>query len=259
MSELLFMFGELDERVRPLTFCIRRWALSTGLTNPSPGRWLSNFSLTLLVIFFMQQTKHPILPSINSLINKAKKEDIKITNDEINCIFLHDINQLNFKTQNADNLGQLLLQFFEFYSQFDFHSRAISLNEAKTLTKPDHSAIYIINPLESTLNVSKNVSLEEMERFRIEVRNAAWVLESSLENNTNAWGLINVFKAQQSLVVRPQMFFRPRMVDVSELFDEPHGNKKLEFKDSFVKNQVDKIKKTKNQLNNKINVSHRKR
>ncbi|KAH8419827.1 hypothetical protein KR009_003082 [Drosophila setifemur] len=232
MSELLYMFGEMDPRVRPLTFSIRRWAQSCGLTNPSPGRWISNFSLTCLVMFFLQQLRQPILPTIGALAKAAEPGDARVTEDGINCTFARDVERFRFTSRNQSSLSELLLQFFEFYSQFDFHNRAISLNEGRALSKPDHSAMYIVNPLEQLLNVSKNVSLEECERLRIEVRNAAWVLESEVENASMsteadaerqdllAWGLLNLFKHPEKPVIRPNMFFKPRMVEVSDLFEQ---------------------------------------
>ncbi|XP_034670376.1 poly(A) RNA polymerase, mitochondrial isoform X2 [Drosophila subobscura] len=228
MSELLYMFGEIDPRVRPLTFSIRRWAQACGLTNPSPGRWISNFSLTCLVMYFLQQLRQPLLPTIGALVKAAEAKDVRVTEDGINCTFGRDLERVGFQSRNTSSLSELLLQFFEFYSQFDFHNRAISLNEGRQLAKPDHSAMYIVNPLEQLLNVSKNVSLEECERLRIEVRNAAWILESEVENSTlpeserqdEAWGLLNLFKHPEKAVIRPNMFFKPRMVEVSDLFEE---------------------------------------
>lgn len=253
MSELLYLYGELDHRVKPLTFCIRKWANAVGLTNPSPGRWISNFSLTMLVLFFLQHIKKAILPPMSLLINSATTTDIRITDDNINCSFLRDLNKLDF-TQNKDNndmIGYLLMQFFEFYSQFDFTSRAISLIEGKSTLKCDHSAMYIVNPLEPQLNVSKNVSLEELERFRFEVRNAAWVLESSYEKSDDPhWGLLNIFKTNKQAIVRPQMFYKSRLVDVSDLFEdnttlppETPASPPINFKNDSVKSQVQGIQR----------------
>ncbi|XP_017470871.1 PREDICTED: poly(A) RNA polymerase, mitochondrial [Rhagoletis zephyria] len=254
MSELLYMFGEFDERVRPLTFCIRRWAQACGLTNPSPGRWITNFSLTCLVIFFLQQMKQPILPTINALMKSATPEDIRLTEDGINCSFARDLERIAFRSSNTTNASELLLQFFEFYSQFDFHNRAISLNEGRAIAKPDHSALYIVNPLEQVLNVSKNISHEECERLRIEVRNAAWVLESEVEQPSvpdseraeASWGILRLFKANGKSIIRPNMFFKPRMVDVSELFDNSAPDEPpappVEYKNDNVKREVESIK-----------------
>lgn len=256
MSELLYMFGQIDARVRPLVFCIRRWAQSTGLTNPSPGRWISNFSLTMLVLFFLQSLKQPILPSINHLIRKARKQDTRVTEDNINCTFLRDLTSLEFKTTNSATVDELLVEFYEFYSSFDFSNRGISLNEAKSILKPDHSAMYIVNPLEPLLNVSKNLSLEETERFRIEVRNAAWILESDMQSNRTLgepWGLLNLFKTNQKSLVRPQMFFKPRMVDVTDLFEKIDPPvQRIEYKNQAIKRQVEEISRETNKEMSKI-------
>lgn len=268
MSEIFYMFGQLDDRVRPLTFCIRKWANATGLTNPSPGRWITNFSLTALVLFFLQQLKDPILPPIIYLIKNATINDVRITEDNINCTYVRDLNSLKFKTNNIDSLETLVLKFFEFYSQFDFHNNAISLNDGKTVLKPDHCAMYIVNPLENILNVSKNISFEELERFRIEVRNAAWIVESnhmqSVPKDTN-WGILNLFKLKSQFSVKPTMLLKPRMVDVIELFNEnPNDiyssppsstqqdkllNGQVEYKNTNIRKQVDSIKlKTRHEL-----------
>lgn len=75
MSELLYLYGEINSNVRPLVFTIRQWAASVGITNSSPGHWISNFSLSLMVLFFLQSKK--ILPSLNRLQNIARKYEKK--------------------------------------------------------------------------------------------------------------------------------------------------------------------------------------
>lgn len=65
MSELLYIYGQLDWRIKPLIFTIRKWARDMNLTKIFPGQWITNFSLTLLIIFYLQ-TKN-ILPSISTL------------------------------------------------------------------------------------------------------------------------------------------------------------------------------------------------
>lgn len=76
MSDLLYIFGSIDSRVRPLIFTVRKWAHDIGLTNSAPGRWITNFSLTLLVLAFLQKPQmsySAILPSINTLVKSAGK------------------------------------------------------------------------------------------------------------------------------------------------------------------------------------------
>lgn len=256
MSELLYIFGQLDKRVRPITFAVRHWAKSVGVTNASPGFWISNFSLTCLVICFLQQLQKPILPPLNQLIQQARPEDARITEENINCTFLRDFTKLTFKTTNTESMEELLFQFFEFYSKMDFSSHALSIHEAKSIIKPDHSPMYIINPMECALNVSKNVSIEECERFRIEVRSAAWMLESSCDQisaKKSNWGILQLFSKglDQTPTIRPQMFFKPRMIDISNLFTEDQSKSstkenKITCKNDKIKNVVQNIKKKNN-------------
>uniref|UniRef100_A0A1B6MF47 Poly(A) RNA polymerase, mitochondrial n=1 Tax=Graphocephala atropunctata TaxID=36148 RepID=A0A1B6MF47_9HEMI len=198
MSELLYTLGAADWRLQPLAFTVRRWAAEVGLSNPSPGRWITNFSLTLLVIFYLQRSR--VLPSLDTLRHLAGKTDRRITEDGVNCSFLRDITQLS-PSDNTSNLESLLLGFFEYYAAFDFATQGISLGTGAPIKKRDHAALYIANPLETHLNVSQNVSLEETERLRIEFRNAAWELESSTDgeevDRTNEWGLLRLFKDNQ--------------------------------------------------------------
>lgn len=253
MSELLYLFGEIDDRVKPLTFCIRKWASAAGLTNSSPGRWISNFSLTTLVLFFLQQLQKPILPPMKLLVKSATKDDIRIADDNISCTYLRNLQHLDFKRENTDSLSYLLIQFFEFYSQFNFGTRAVCLIEGKPIQKPDHAAMWIVNPFETLLNVSKNVSFEELERFKLEVKNAAWVLESSHQKtDESAWGLLNLFKTNKQQIVKPQMFFKSRLVDVSDIFGGPGTNdekREIKFKTNRVKTEISDIREaTKRQI-----------
>lgn len=162
---------------------------------------------------------------------------------------MRDAKLLNHKTKNTDSLASLIKQFFEFYSQFDFASKAVCLNEAVAVTKPEHSAMYIVNPLERGLNVSKNVSLEEVERFKMELRNAAWILESQ-ERTTANWGILGLFENTRKSAGLSMLQFHSRqgrLVDVNKLFeaegeeDEVAGN--VEFKSDEVKKHVQDIKK----------------
>lgn len=265
MSEILYMFTQIDERVSPLVFSIRRWAQTANVTNSHAGYWISNFSLTCLVIFYLQQLSEPVLPSVNSLINQARPQDRQNSEEDgLQSTFLRDLTLLKFTTQNTDTLDRLLIGFFEFYSKMNFSEKSISLNDAKLHVKSDHSAMHIINPLEQSLNVSKNVSYQECERFCIEVRNAAWLLESS-ENY--GWGLTNLFVSQNTNVIKPTMFFKSRMVNLKEVFDDTvitdddskENVKNIKFKNNSVKDVVSKIQKQRRIELNALKSGGRKR
>ena len=69
MSELLYTFGQLDPRVHPLVFTIRHWARANQITHSGPGPWISNFTLSLLVMFHLQSVG--VVPSIYTLRSLA--------------------------------------------------------------------------------------------------------------------------------------------------------------------------------------------
>lgn len=177
--------------------------------------------------------------------------DKYITEDGVDCSFLKDIKKYKTKTTNTETLESLLIEFFEYYSQFDFTSKAVCLNEAVALTKPEFSAMYIVNPLERGLNVSKNISLEEVERFREESRNAAWTLESQ-ENKVSNWGLLSIFENRKQVNYKLNFSFtskQSRLMNVRTLFEEgkeegqTEKHEEIEYKNEDVKREVEGIKK----------------
>lgn len=267
MSELLYLYGSLDERVRPLVFTIRKWAQEISLTNSSPGRWITNFSLTLLVLAFLQRSHNaaPILPSVNTL-NELSKKSSKLPETYSHCAFFIPKPKLP-KTTNTNSLEELLLQFFDFYANYDFVSKAISLNEATDIIKPEHSALYIVNPLEKSLNVSKNVSPEEMEKMKMEFRNAMWLLESS-ENKIDKWGILSLFQDRTNNKLKKIIMHsnkQNRLMEVRKLFEEPvdeeKDNQEVIYKNEGVNKQVEDIKdeteKKISALSTKIKVRRR--
>ncbi|CAH0381406.1 unnamed protein product [Bemisia tabaci] len=237
MSELLYLLGYIDWRVRPLVFTVRWWAKEVMLTNsPHPGHWITNFSLTLLVIFFLQREN--ILPSLDFLMKTAGPEDDRVTEDGINCTFLRDLSKLPQPEQkNSKSLAELLLRFFEFYSTFDFATKAVSINLGTTINKPEPVApMFIINPLERLLNVTKNMNFEETARLRIEAKNA--LSEFSVNavhetfNDKKNWGLADLTRNQKkppseqyfSGLLKTPLKNGKRLVRVEELFNNTVEN-----------------------------------
>lgn len=66
-TELLYLYGELDPRVRHLVFTVRCWARAQGITSSIPGAWITNFSLTVMVLFFLQKRSNPIIPTLEHM------------------------------------------------------------------------------------------------------------------------------------------------------------------------------------------------
>ena len=67
MSELMFLLGETDPRVRVLMTTIKQWARSCDVTRSNPGPWPANFTLLSMLIFFLQTCSPAVLPSLRQL------------------------------------------------------------------------------------------------------------------------------------------------------------------------------------------------
>ncbi|KAK3871505.1 hypothetical protein Pcinc_023347, partial [Petrolisthes cinctipes] len=199
MSQLLYLYGEWDPRVRPLVFAVRRWALDRHLTSPFAGRWITNFSLTLLVLFYL--TNVQVIPSLSTL----GITPFNPTNEPEDAYFLFpsEMQQQMMSSENKDSLEELLRGFFEFYDCFNFREQGLSLLHGLGFVKPEHRAMYIQNPLSRELNVSRNVTLEEVDRIRTEITNARYLLEGSkaLQNDgsdrESAWGALPLWDGFQ--------------------------------------------------------------
>ncbi|XP_006874089.1 PREDICTED: poly(A) RNA polymerase, mitochondrial [Chrysochloris asiatica] len=191
-SELLYMYGALDSRVRALVFSIRCWARAHSLTSSIPGAWITNFSLTMMVIFFLQRRSPPILPSLDYLQTLADPEDECIIEGH-NCTFTGDLNKIK-PSGNTETLELLLKEFFEYFGNFAFNKSSINIRQGKEQNKPESSPLHIQNPFEISLNISKNVNQSQLQKFVELARESAWILQQEDKDRPSPsrnqpWGL----------------------------------------------------------------------
>ncbi|KAG9267965.1 poly(A) RNA polymerase, mitochondrial [Astyanax mexicanus] len=195
-SEMLFIYGSLDERLRFLVFTIRYWARAHGITNSFPGAWITNFSLTMLVVFFLQQRTPALLPTLNQLRDLAGPSD-KCVIEGNDCTMVTDLSKITLQ-QNTDTLEKLLQEFFEFYGSFDFGKSSINIRKGREQNKPETSAMHIQNPFETDLNVSRNVNSSQLQRFVTLCKESAWIFQNgdvlkrrsaSSSNKIPQWGV----------------------------------------------------------------------
>ncbi|KAB0404795.1 hypothetical protein E2I00_014669, partial [Balaenoptera physalus] len=191
-SELLYIYGALDSRVRALVFSIRCWARAHSLTSSIPGAWITNLSLTVMVIFFLQRRSPPILPTLDCLKTLADAED-KCIIEGHNCTFVRDFNRIK-PSGNAETLELLLKEFFEYFGNFAFNKNSINIRQGREQNKPESSPLHIQNPFETSLNISKNVSQSQLQKFIDLARESAWILHQEdrdrlSPSNNQPWGL----------------------------------------------------------------------
>ncbi|XP_055399983.1 poly(A) RNA polymerase, mitochondrial isoform X2 [Bubalus kerabau] len=191
-SELLYMYGALDSRVRALVFSVRCWARAHSLTSSIPGAWITNFSLTMMVIFFLQRRSPPILPTLDYLKTLADAED-KCIIEGHNCTFVGDLNRIK-PSRNTETLELLLKEFFEYFGNFAFNKNSINIRQGREQNKPESSPLHIQNPFETSLNISKNVSQSQLQKFVDLARESAWILHQEGKDrpspsSNQPWGL----------------------------------------------------------------------
>lgn len=113
-SQLIAHLLHTDRRALPLTILIKYWSKVHKLTGTN---LLPNYALTMLTIFYLQQKN--ILPPIIRLQSPNNSFYVDDWNTAFNEKYIH-------KTENDQSMYELLGEFFEFYSSFNFEENIIS-------------------------------------------------------------------------------------------------------------------------------------
>lgn len=183
--------------MRPLVFLVRRWAQEVQLISKTRPNAFTNFQITCLVLSFLQQLPEPILPTVSELVAKARKIDIRSSEDNRSYTFLRDIREIQFKTNNTSSLEDLFVQFLNFYGNFDFTKYLISLNARRPIRKIEPSALQIANPFELEQNWSRNVNGDECVAFKMHAQETFEelidVAGSHGSKKGPRWGILSIF------------------------------------------------------------------
>lgn len=151
-TQLLRLYSDLDPRVRPLGFLIKRWAKARDINNPGEGT-LSSYGWVLLLIHFLQSRRPAVLPNLQQ-IGKASSQPQSneeaeafrqqqrqftvphpIDSTPCDTYFFAPANQMQMtQLQNQCRSAQqpmvvLLLEFFRYYAwEFDYRHHVLSVN-----------------------------------------------------------------------------------------------------------------------------------
>ncbi|XP_074087396.1 speckle targeted PIP5K1A-regulated poly(A) polymerase isoform X2 [Macrotis lagotis] len=162
-SRFLNLCCALDRRVRPLVYTLRCWAQGRGLTGSGP--LLSNYALTLLVIYFLQTREPPVLPSLTKLAQMAGEEE-RVEVDGWDCSFPQEASRLE-PSANPEPLVTLLAQFFSCVSCWELRDSLLSLREGRPLPITEAPALWGVlrlgplnlqDPFDLSHNVAANVT-----------------------------------------------------------------------------------------------------
>ncbi|KAL4141673.1 hypothetical protein QTP88_004265 [Uroleucon formosanum] len=121
-THLLYCYSRLDYRVRPLVVTIKLWASHHNINDPKKMT-LSSYSLVLMVINFLQNVEPPVLPSLQCIYGMKFS-----SNTDIEFVHMHEqLPSSGWRSDNKQSLGELLLQFFQYYNDFNFYKHAVSV------------------------------------------------------------------------------------------------------------------------------------
>ncbi|KAG0085332.1 hypothetical protein BGZ93_007892 [Podila epicladia] len=133
-SRLIKFYTMIDPRMRPLVYSVKALVKAHGINNARVG-YFSTFAYMLMIIGFLQAQDPPILPSLQNQPKERLTElfvqspEETSSNNEIDCSFDQDIDRYrNFGAANTKPVGQLLIEFFEFYCRyFDYQSVEVNV------------------------------------------------------------------------------------------------------------------------------------
>ncbi|KAH8337072.1 hypothetical protein KR074_012240, partial [Drosophila pseudoananassae] len=125
---LLQLYAQLDWRTRPLVVIVKLWAQYHDI-NDAKRMTISSYSLVLMVLHYLQYGCIPhVLPCLHSLYPE------KFHLDQQDCLDLDLIEPIEpYQTHNTQTLGEHLLGFFKYYSNFDFRNYALSIRTGGVL------------------------------------------------------------------------------------------------------------------------------
>ncbi|KAF9214558.1 hypothetical protein BGZ59_003449 [Podila verticillata] len=133
-SELIRCYAMIDPRVKPLIYNVKALVKAHRINDSSQGT-LSSYAYVMMILGFLQAQEPPILPSLQEQPKERLTELFVQLNHEgrggkdlIDCSFDHDIDRYrNFGAANTKSVGQLLIEFFEFYCRY-FDYRTLEVN-----------------------------------------------------------------------------------------------------------------------------------
>ncbi|KAK3843857.1 MAG: hypothetical protein J3R72DRAFT_102357 [Linnemannia gamsii] len=134
-SELIRCYTMIDDRVRPFLYSLKALVKKHGI-NDSSQAWLSSYAYVMMAIGFLQAQDPPVLPALQNQPESQMTElyiqmnhDGRGGRDIINCTFDRDPKRYaNFGAANTKTVGQLLVEFFEYYSRFyDYQTMEVNV------------------------------------------------------------------------------------------------------------------------------------
>ncbi|WWC67691.1 uncharacterized protein I206_101603 [Kwoniella pini CBS 10737] len=196
-TRLLLTYATIDPaRVRTLVLFLKVWSKRRRINSPYRGT-LSSYGFTLMVLYYLVHVKQPpVLPNLQRIMPMRPMEEEEVMLEGRNVYFFDDVETLRreWSSVNFESVGELLIDFFRFFSHdFQFNNSVLSLR-AGQLTKEskgwvndidvgglnemarDRNRLCIEDPFEVSYNVARTVTKDGLYTIRGEFMRATRIL-----------------------------------------------------------------------------------
>ncbi|XP_053663613.1 uncharacterized protein LOC128712765 [Anopheles marshallii] len=116
-SKFIHAIMKYDVRIHQLTMIVKFWAQCAYIL--TPHKQMNSYCLIMMVIFYLQTRKLPVIPSIEDMQKGIGRIEFGPWN-------LGYPQEIRYKTLNANTVKGLLMGFFKYYLEFDFAKNVIS-------------------------------------------------------------------------------------------------------------------------------------
>ncbi|KAJ9104513.1 hypothetical protein QFC21_002009 [Naganishia friedmannii] len=206
-TRLLLTYATIDPaRIRTLVLFLKVWSKRRKINSPYRGT-LSSYGFTLMVIFFLVHVKNPpVLPNLQRIAPLRPMSKEETTIDGRDVWFFDDTETLRkeWSSANFESVGELLIDFFRYYSHdFQYNNTVISIR-AGHLTKEskgwmndidvgglnenarDRNRLCIEDPFETPYNVARTVTKDGLYTIRGEFMRATRILTQHRDQRDRA-------------------------------------------------------------------------
>lgn len=119
-TKLCKFYGQIDPRVKPLTYLMKYFAMQRGINNASQGT-LSAYSYVLMTIYFLQVKG--ILPVLDASNDAEWEKVVQLAPEDFG-------EKATFGGTMQQSVGKLVLDMFRFYAyEFDMERDVISIRK----------------------------------------------------------------------------------------------------------------------------------
>ena len=207
---LLRTYSDIDPRIRPLVYVIKRWAKARHINSPGDGT-LSSYGYIICVLHYLQTRPVPLVPNLQRLPSDWGGEQVfgshnpqqqhmpeehefeinPADNSPCRTYFYkpkpHATNLLSlFASRNKETVAELLTEFFRYYGWlFDYRHNVVSLQNGAAVLKakkaeadgwPQHERLSIEDPFETWYDVAHVIKPPQMAYIRKEFLRAHTLL-----------------------------------------------------------------------------------